>query len=170
DAVVSIISPNPLTSTDTDAITSSVTSIDSTGSVATTTIGGSLDDSIVYNNFGDSANGGLGVDTLVFNQDVILDFGTFDGSNHPIDNVEILDLTNASITLENLSSSDILDITGNSATTLKILGDADDTVHLDGWATSGQTNQDGITYNVYTDTSGTSTQIWVQADVGHVVL
>ena len=170
DAVVSIISPNPLTSTDTDAITSSVTSIDSTGSVATTTIGGSLDDSIAYNNFGDNANGGLGVDTLIFNQDVILDFGTFDGSNHPIDNIEILDLTNASVTLENLSSSDVLDITGNSATTLKILGDTDDTVHLDGWAASGQTNQDGITYNVYTDTSGTSTQIWVQADVGHIVL
>ncbi len=170
DAAVSIISPNPLTSTDTDAITSSVTSTDGTGSVATTTIGGSLDDSIVYNNLGDSVNGGLGVDTLVFNQDVILDFGTFDGSNHPIDNIEILDLTNASVTLENLSSSDILDITGNSATTLKILGDTDDTVHLDGWATSGQTNQDGITYNVYTDTSGTSTQIWVQADVGHIVL
>ena len=49
-------------------------------------------------------------------------------------------------------------------------GDSDDTVNLDGWAASGQTNQDGITYNVYTDTSGTLTQIWVQADVGHIVL
>ncbi len=169
DAVVSIISPNPLTSTDTDAITSSVTSIDESGDMATTTICGSLDDSVTLYNINDSVDGGDGTDALVFGTDMILDFITLNSADN-FSNIEVLDLTNAGVTLNNLGADDVLDITGNSSTTLKILGDSDDTVHLDGWATSGQTNQDGITYNVYTDTSGTSTQIWVQADVGHVVL
>ena len=132
--------------------------------------GGEGNDILVYDASDVVVDGGNGSDVLIFNTDTTLDFGTLNSSTNPITNIETLDLTDASVVLENLSGSDVLDITGNSATTLKILGDSDDTVNLDGWAANGQTNQDGITYNVYTDTSGTSTQIWVQADVGHIVL
>ncbi len=138
--------------------------------VADSLYGGDGNDILVYDASDVVVDGGNGSDVLIFNTDTTLDFGTLNSSTNPITNIETLDLTDASVVLENLSGSDVLDITGNSATTLKILGDSDDTVNLDGWAANGQTNQDGITYNVYTDTSGTSTQIWVQADVGHIVL
>ncbi|MEJ2436961.1 MAG: Ig-like domain-containing protein, partial [Sulfurovaceae bacterium] len=138
--------------------------------VADSLYGGDGNDILVYDASDVVVDGGNGSDVLIFNTDTTLDFGTLNSSTNPITNIETLDLTDASVTLDHLSAADVLDITGNSDTTLKILGDSDDTVNLDGWTTSGQTNQDGITYNVYTDTSGTSTQIWVQADVGHIVL
>ena len=138
--------------------------------VADSLYGGDGNDILVYDASDVVIDGGNGSDVLIFNTDTTLDFGTLNSSTNPITNIETLDLTDASVALDHLGAADVLDITGNSDTTLKILGDSDDTVNLDGWAASGQTNQDGITYNVYTDTSGTSTQIWVQADVGHIVL
>ncbi len=104
-------------------------------------------------------------DTLFFDADTVIDFNIYDSSS--IAEIEVLDLTNASVVLDHLSVDDVLNITGDSSTTLKILGDSDDTVNLDGWTTSGQTTEDGIAYNVYD--SGT-TQIWVQTDIGHIAL
>ncbi|MBA1432756.1 MAG: hypothetical protein FAF04_03970 [Epsilonproteobacteria bacterium] len=69
DATVSIISSSELTSTQTEAITTSVSSIEPTGDTAATVIGGSGDDSIVFD-IGDS------YDTIILNADINLDFNT----------------------------------------------------------------------------------------------
>ncbi|WP_459814805.1 hypothetical protein [Campylobacter concisus] len=107
-------------------------------------------------------DGGTGFDTLKIADDS-LDFSK-------VKNIEKLDLTEGSHNI-NLSAKDVLDMTENN-NRLRIGGDSDD--HLDlkskGWVASGTTitDENGISYNVYTNTEGVHTvtlEVQKQVDV-----
>ncbi|WP_103589272.1 retention module-containing protein [Campylobacter concisus] len=74
-----------------------------------------------------------------------------------VKNFEILDLTEGNHNVS-LSAKDVLDMT-DSNNRLRIDGDSGDNLGLasKGWVASGTTSEDGINYNVYTNTEGGKT-------------
>ncbi|WP_345974244.1 Ig-like domain-containing protein [Sulfurimonas sp. HSL3-7] len=175
-AVVSITSTDMLTTAEKDAITSSVTSTDSLGNEVTTTIGGSLDDSVVYGT-GDIVDGGLGSDTITIEADINLDFSDANIANH-LSNIEQIDLTSGDHAIVNLSLDDILTMT-DSNNTLTITGDASDSVAAvdkSGWTqdainVGNEDNGDGTATYVYSnDTTSDSITLTIDDNVNNTAL
>lgn len=106
-------------------------------------------------------DGGAGDDTLKIADDS-LDFSK-------VKNIEKLDLTEGSHNI-NLSAKDVLDMT-DDRNKLRIGGDSDDHLGLKskGWVASGaKITDDGIDYNVYTNTEGGKTVTLEVQDHVHV--
>lgn len=92
--------------------------------------GGNNNDILVYDSADSIINGGNGVDTLLFSHDATVDLSGI--ANGKIESIEVLDLTKASVELS-INPADVLNITDDSNTILKILGGSDDTLHGTGW-------------------------------------
>ena len=90
--------------------------------------------------------------------------------SNPVTNIEQIDLSNASVTLDKLTLEDVLDITGNG-TELTILGTGDDTVNLQdsatSWAESGQVSESGRTFDVYTNDTVT---VKIEQDINDTIV
>ena len=83
----------------------------------------------------DSVDGGIGIDTLILTTGSNIDFAVLNSGNNPITNIEIIDLNTGDHQLQNISLQDVLDITGKNigeSATLTIMGDAVDSVSLEG--------------------------------------
>ncbi|WP_321777614.1 hypothetical protein [Sulfurimonas sp.] len=115
---------------------------------AETLIGSANDDRIVLGGNDIAVDGAAGLDTLILENGVDLDFS--DTNIASIINVEKIDMTdNGAHTISNLSLDDILDMTepGNS---LEIIGDSDDKIEdLDtaGWTETGDTTDNVFEYS-----------------------
>ncbi|MBP1682296.1 MAG: putative uncharacterized hemolysin-type calcium-binding protein [Proteobacteria bacterium] len=97
------------------------------GSGADTLNGGAGNDVLVYDGADTLIDGGTGTDTLLFAADATVDLSSIASLDSKIDNIEVLDLTHASVNLT-INPDDVLEITDSSSTILKILGDSNDTV------------------------------------------
>ncbi|PLY10454.1 MAG: hypothetical protein C0626_05605 [Arcobacter sp.] len=123
---------------------------------------GSGDDTIKAGDNWDKIDGGSGEDTLILtNQDI--DLGNILEQTE-IKSIENIDLTNSDAQDISINLEDILNIT-DSDNELKIFGDSDDKVTLEGgkdnWASKGQEEIDGETFNVY---EGISSNVKVLID------
>ena len=87
--------------------------------------GGADNDTLTYDSHDTQADGGIGVDTLLA-KDAVMDFSAIDDAK--IENIEVLDLSKADVSIINLNPNDVFDITDNASTILKIIGDSDDSV------------------------------------------
>ncbi len=87
--------------------------------------GGADNDTLTYDSHDTQADGGIGVDTLLV-KDAVMDFSAIDDTK--IENIEVLDLSKADVSIINLNPNDVFDITDNASTILKIIGDSDDSV------------------------------------------
>ncbi|MDD2385047.1 MAG: retention module-containing protein [Sulfurospirillaceae bacterium] len=83
-------------------------------------------DTLVYDALDSIIDGGNGIDTLLFQANGLVDFNNIVGGT--IQSIEVLDLTQADVTLANLNPDDVLDMTGDSNTILKIVGDSADSI------------------------------------------
>ncbi|MDD3324485.1 MAG: tandem-95 repeat protein, partial [Sulfurospirillaceae bacterium] len=92
------------------------------------------DDTMAYSNDATSINGGDGVDTLLFAKNSTVNFNNI--TDLTISNIEVLDLTQANVAITNLNPQDVLDITDDANTILKVLGDSGDSVSGSGWSVS----------------------------------
>jgi hypothetical protein len=160
DSNLTIVSSDELSSDERGFIVASVTSTDTEhNDTATTTIAGSDNDTITIDN-SDSVDGGAGLDTLLLQDDITLDF--LDSNIATIKNVEKIDLgNNGDHSILNLSLEDVLDMT-DANHTLTILGDSsNDVVSVlnDGenvWSKGGQVVENGHTFDVYTNSGDSS--------------
>jgi Ca2+-binding RTX toxin-like protein len=87
--------------------------------------GGAGNDTLVYDSSDTQADGGSGIDTLLAKSSV-MDFSTISDSD--INNIEVLDLSKASVTVTNLNPGDVFEMTDNVDTVLKIVGNSDDSI------------------------------------------
>ena len=106
-------------------------------------------------------NGGAGYDTLKIADDSV--------NLTKVTNIEKLDLTEGDHNMT-LTAKDVLDMT-DSNNKLRIGGDSNDNLDLasKGWVASGTTSEDGINYNVYTNTEGGKTVTLEVQDQIHVL-
>ncbi len=142
-------------------------------------VGTNDNDTFKINEESDLSNnidGGKGYDTLIIENDMILDFDNIDVTQ--LQSIESIDMTNNSTSgsIENLDLSDVLKMTENEGIDneiMKILGDGDgteansDTLELDKskWKhTEGDTveTEDGETFDVWTNND---TTIFVDDDI-----
>ncbi|RXJ80097.1 immunoglobulin-like domain-containing protein [Arcobacter sp. F2176] len=129
---------------------------------------GAGDDTIVFNGTEKSIDGGEGNDTLVMNNDTI---DLEEVLKHTeIKNIENIDLTNNHAQEMNINLDDILDMTDNN-NELKIFGDSDDKVTLEGgdakWSQQADYVSDtGETFHVYQGTvGGSNVKVLIDDDV-----
>ncbi len=126
--------------------------------------GGDGKDTLVYDSADTVIDGGTGTDTLLFTSNDTVDFSKITDLDAKVNSIEVLDLTKASVSLENLNPKDVLSITDDANTVLKILGGNDDTVTGQGWThASDQTGVEaGFTrYEGNVDVSGVTTPIHI---------
>uniref|UniRef100_UPI003570F1F3 beta strand repeat-containing protein n=1 Tax=Algimonas arctica TaxID=1479486 RepID=UPI003570F1F3 len=101
--------------------------------------------------------GGTGKDTLVLDgAGLFLDAAT--AGNAGLGSIEIIDITgsgNNTLTLDALAVFDLTEERSSGTTTIDVLGNAGDTVNLQGWVPGTQVTDGGVTYNVYTDGNAT---------------
>ncbi|WP_263834133.1 VCBS domain-containing protein, partial [Sulfurospirillum oryzae] len=116
------------------------------GTGADALYGDAGNDTLVYDSHDVQADGGSGIDTLLI-KDSTVDFSTIGDTK--IENIEILDLSKASVSIVNLNPNDVFEITDNADTILKVIGDTNDSVastvdpgHLALW--SPLTDQTGV--------------------------
>ena len=87
--------------------------------------GGADNDTLVYDSADKVIDGGTGVDTLLI-KDATIDFSSI--SDAKVENIEVLDLTQANVAVTGLNPSDVLEITDSADTILKVIGDSNDSV------------------------------------------
>ncbi len=140
------------------------------GSGIDTLSAGAGNDTLVFDNSDLLIDGGTGFDTLVITTDTVLDFSNINSLNNPLTNIEQIDLSSASVTLDKLTLEDILDITGNGGE-LTILGTSDDTVTLQNsatnWIAEGQVSENGRTFDVYTNETAT---VKIEQDINDTIV
>ena len=98
-------------------------------------------------------DGGTGTDTLVLDGSG-LSLDLTGAGTAGVDSVEILDLSGTgadTLVLDALAVSGLTEERDGGMATLDVLGDADDTVELRGFAFSSTETEAGATYNVYRD-------------------
>ena len=101
-------------------------------------------------------DGQEGYDTLIIEEDMVLDFSSLIEESK-IANIEEINLERASVTLENIGLSDVLKTEDESI--LRITGDADDSVELDeSWS---QVFKDGEESKVLSEDGETSYDVYV---------
>lgn len=126
-------------------------------------------DTLVYDAQDILIDGGTGSDTLLFTSNTTIDFSTLDSTTNPVKNVEVLDLTQATVEIKNLSLQDVIDMT-DSNNTLTILGDStNDKVDFEGngWSKAANTVTETIngashTFEVYTNAGDPSVVVKVE--------
>ena len=108
-------------------------------------------DTVTYKESQERMYGGLGEDTLVFNNDI--DLSQVSNLDHKVENFEAVQLgaDGASGAVElSLKAKDVLDITDNADTVLKIKGDEHDKVKGQGqWKRSDDQSKDEAGYKAY---------------------
>jgi Ca2+-binding RTX toxin-like protein len=135
--------------------------------------GGAGNDTLVYDSADSKIDGGVGTDTLLFNAKTTIDFSTLDSTNDPIKNIEVLDLTQAKVTIQNLSLNDVLDMTEAGAGnihTLTIQGANDDAVNVpvaSGNYTVAKTNTGGFDVYTYSHTGDPTVVVKIDQDIQH---
>ena len=134
------------------------------GSGADTIDAGAGNDKIIFGD-GDTIDGGDGTDTLVIDNDLILNFDEIPNS---IDNIEKIELGsgNQNITLD---LQDVLDMTGDSDNILEVSGDGDDKVTLDDstgtWAKEDTSSKSGFNEYTATDGNGNDATIFIEIPI-----
>lgn len=141
------------------------------GSGSDTLMGNGGNDTLVFDAQDTLIDGGAGIDSIVLPQDSAINFTALDGTNNPVENIEIIDLTqNGTHELIGLSLDDIKDMT-DSNNTLTILGDNLDSTNVPG-ATGNysvvQSSEAGFDVYTYSSTSGDPTVILkIDTDIQH---
>ena len=175
---VEIHSVSELSSDDLSAIEASVSSsvngfsaeASTTASVESTTIpapslaSDSQDNEMVYD--GNEVDGGLGLDTLLLNDGMNLNFDNISD----IKNIEVIDLTQGEHAVDNLTFEDVLSMTDES-NELTILGDNQDSVTLKNstsqWQQQGVVSENGHTFDVYTNEGVT---VKIEQDINDTIV
>ncbi|WP_103590432.1 retention module-containing protein [Campylobacter concisus] len=125
-------------------------------------LGGEGNDSIVYHNDAKILDGGDGSDTLVIKHNI--DFSNISGLDGKVSNFERIDLgkggTSDAIEMT-IRAEDVLDITDNKNTILKIDGDAHDTVKGGNWKVTHDVAADSG-YTAYEGTTEKGQTIYIQ--------
>ncbi len=109
-------------------------------------------------------DGGGNTDTLkLAGSDLNLDLTQID--NGRIQDIEIIDLTGSGDNTLKLNLNDLLDISSET-NMLKVIGDSGDKVEVTGFnkLTAGSV-ANGVTYDVYINTSASTAQLWVDQDL-----
>ncbi|MCR1810484.1 tandem-95 repeat protein, partial [Sulfurospirillum sp. hDNRA2] len=127
--------------------------------------GGAGNDTLVYDAADTVIDGGTALDTLLFASNATVNLsGISDGK---IESIEVLDMTKASIKMT-LNPADVLNITDDTHTVLKVLGSNDDTISGTGWTASTDTTGLDVGFTRYEATVGGSTiKIDVQDSIVH---
>ncbi|MGG7091786.1 retention module-containing protein [Campylobacter sp. 1BO] len=139
--------------------------IDGKGGADTIKAGGG-DDTIVFDEKDVKIDGGEGKDTLVIKESI--DFSQIQNLNSKIDSIERIDLgkggTSDAVTLT-IKAQDVLDITDNKNTILKIDGDSKDTIKGN-WTKASGTEQSKADagYSVYEGVTDQGQTIYIQID------
>jgi S-layer-RTX protein len=125
-------------------------------------LGGEGNDTIVYHNDAKILDGGDGSDTLVIKHNI--DFSNISGLDGKVSNFERIDLgkggTSDAIEMT-IRAEDVLDITDNKNTILKIDGDAHDTVKGGNWKVTHDVAADSG-YTAYEGTTEKGQTIYIQ--------
>jgi len=125
--------------------------------------GGDGNDTLVYDATDTVIYGGTGLDTLLINTSGSVDLSGI--ADIKIESIEVLDLTKATVNLT-INPADVLNITDDASTVLKVLGGSDDSIHGTGWtATTGA--ETGYTRYEGTASDGTKAYIDVQDTIVH---
>jgi len=129
--------------------------------------GGAGHDTLVYDAADILIDGGTGTDTLLINTS-----GSVDLSNVATiaTSIEVLDLTQASVSITNINVDDVISLTEDSTThILKITGESNDSVSGTGWTASTDTANVETGYTRYegTATDGTKAYVDVQDTIVH---
>ena len=113
---------------------------------------GAGNDTLVIDSVDGIINGGADYDTVMLSGNHNIDFSNL-GNLH-ISNIEAIDLSNGDHTINNVTATDVVNITSDS-NTLQITGDSGDTVGLvtGEWVANGSAEIAGVDYNVYTGVS-----------------
>ncbi|MCD8543685.1 MAG: cadherin-like domain-containing protein, partial [Sulfurospirillum cavolei] len=122
--------------------------------------GGIGDDVLVYDSADTVANGGDGTDTLLFASDATVNLSNVATI---ASNIEVLDLTHATVTITNLNASDIITMT-DSDNIIKITGDSSDTVTSSSsstWTASTDQSSVDVGYTRYESTTSSGTTAYV---------
>ena len=131
--------------------------------------GGAGNDTLVYDSVDSKIDGGIGSDILLFTSNTTIDFSSLDSTTNPVKNVEVLDLTQANVTITNLSLNDVIDMTdGNN--TLTILGDSGDKVNVpavSGDYTVAKTVESGFDVYTYSHTGDPTVVVKIDQDIQH---
>lgn len=126
-------------------------------------------DTLVYDAQDILIDGGTGSDTLLFTSNTTIDFSILDSTTNPVKNVEVLDLTQAKVTITNLSLNDVIDMT-DSNNTLTILGDSGDKVNvpaISGDYTVAKTVESGFDVYTYSHTGDPTVVVKIDQDIQH---
>ncbi len=131
-----------------------------------------------------NVDGGAGIDTLIFSMDgSAINFAALDATNNPIKNIEIIDLghggSSDNHSLTNLSLQDVIDMT-DSTHTLKILGDAGDSVDFvngtgnDTWSKTANASTETIngvshTFDHYINSKDSSVLVKVETTINDTI-
>ena len=125
-------------------------------------LGGEGNDTIVYHNDAKILDGGDGSDTLVIKHNI--DFSNISGLDGKVSNFERIDLGKggtSDATEMTIRAEDVLDITDNKNTILKIDGDAHDTVKGGNWKVTHDVAADSG-YTAYEGTTEKGQTIYIQ--------
>jgi len=122
--------------------------------------GGSGNDTLIYDS-SDTFNGGEGLDTLLISSGGTINFNNI--ANGTIQNIEVIDLTQASVKLTNLNVDDVISMT-DSDHTIKISGSSNDTVASSSsanWAVSSDQSSVDAGYTRYEGIANDGTKAYV---------
>lgn len=125
-------------------------------------LGGEGNDTIVYHKDAKILDGGDGSDTLVIKHNI--DFSNISGLDGKVSNFERIDLGkggNSDAIEMTIRAEDVLDITDNKNTILKIDGDAHDTVKGGNWKVTHDVAADSG-YTAYEGTTEKGQTIYIQ--------
>jgi len=170
DQVVTIVSSSILDDSVSSKITTSISSIETNGDIATTTIAGSNNDTLSYS-IGDSVDGGTGTDTLALMSGSNIDFSALNSTANSIKNMEVIDLNvNGNHNLTNLSLQDVIDMTDIN-NTLTIIGDSADSVNVpqaSGNYSVAKATDGGFDVYTYSSNAGDPTvTVKIEQDITH---
>ncbi|AHJ12267.1 calcium-binding protein [Sulfurospirillum multivorans] len=120
--------------------------------------GGAGNDTLVYDASDSIIDGGADTDTLLINTD-----GSVDLSNVAAiaTSIEVVDLTQASVALT-INPADVLSITDDASTVLKVLGGSDDSISGTGWTASSDATALDAGFTRYESTADSSIKIDIQ--------
>ena len=142
-------------------------------SLVNTLDGGAGDDEIIYDSDDTSINGGEGFDTIILEGTENIDFDSITTS---ISNIESIDMSNSeSNSLTHLTLDDVINMTDDDNTTLRIkgddVGDSVDVLASDGWVNTEPDIIEDVTYTVWTNSNDLSSEykLLIEEDINTVI-